>query len=142
MVLLQQKDSFGFLSGCQVGLPGRYINVWCCGGLWFMVLLQQKDSFGFLSGCQVGLPGRYINVWRYGGLLSIVLQQSDPMELFMKRRECFPASRFLSGRHIKSAVGSDVKPHSFPSSTATVMMILLELDDYSIVQHRVSRGPL
>ena len=43
-------------------------------------------------GLHAGWPGRYINVWRCGRLSMVLLQLTDPLELFVKRREF--SSRF------------------------------------------------
>ena len=43
-------------------------------------------------------PGLYINVRCCGELPMILLQLKDPLELFVKIREFFPGSRFLSRR--------------------------------------------
>ena len=43
----------------------------------------------------------------------VLLQLKDHLELFVKRREFFPGSRFLSRRDMTLAVKSDVKPNSF-----------------------------
>ena len=40
----------------QAGWPGRYINVWCCGGL-SMVLLQLKGPLELFVKSREFLPG-------------------------------------------------------------------------------------
>ena len=45
--------------------------------------------------------------------VSATLQLKDPLELFMKRREFHPSSRFLSRRDMTQVVGSEVNTHSF-----------------------------
>ena len=54
-----------------------------------------------------------INVRRCGGLSMVLLQLKDPLELFVKRREFLPGSRFLSCRNMTQADESDVKPKTF-----------------------------
>ena len=61
---------------------------------------------------KAGWPGRYINVWHCGGLSMVLLQLKDPLELFIKRKEFLPGSRFLSRRDMTQAVESDVKLQS------------------------------
>ena len=41
----------------------------------------------------------------------VVQQLKDPLELFVKRREFFPCSRFVSRRNMTQAVESDVKTY-------------------------------
>ena len=58
---------------------------------------------------QAGWPGRNINMQHFGRL-SMVLLLKDPVELFVRRREFFPDSGFLSLRDVTSAFKSDIKP--------------------------------
>ena len=46
-------------------------------------------------------PGLSVNVWHCIGLSIVFLQLKDSLELFTKRREFLPRSKFLS-RHDKS----------------------------------------
>ena len=47
----------------------------------------------------------------------VLLQLKDPLELFVKRRDFPPGSWFVSRHAMTYAVESDVKPHSFLSSS-------------------------
>ena len=47
---------------------------------------------------QAGCPGHCINVRRCGGLAMVLLLLKDPLELFVKSRECPPDSGFLFRR--------------------------------------------
>ena len=65
----------------------------------FWDTVSQRDGFTKLDS-QAGCPGCYINVQRCVGLSMVYLQLKDPLEVFVKRKEFLPGSRFLSRRHM------------------------------------------
>ena len=69
--------------------------------------LARVGRFESLLDPQAGWPGRYINVQRCKGLSMVLLQLKDLLEVFIKKREFLPSSRFLSCRNMTQ------KKHSF-----------------------------
>ena len=83
--------------------------------LFISVMSQVQVSTG---SPEVGWHHHYINMRHCGGLAMVFVQLKDPLELFVKRREFLPDSRFLTQCDMTKAFESDAKTNSFFPSLA------------------------
>ena len=85
-------------------------------GFMLQVLVSAKSPLA-------GWLGRYINVRRCGRLSEVLLQLfEDPLELFVKRREFLPGSRFPSCHNMTYGVVMDTKNNSLLSFSQALVL--------------------